>query len=484
MALPAADHPTDPPQDSARLALHLLNRLGYGPRPGDVARVQALGADQYIEQQLRGDSAEDSEAVRKQLAPLATLRMSQENLWVEYNLRLKPGMDMVTLKAEHNRGQQPLRDAELARLTRALDSPQQLNEVMADFWFNHFNVFQGKGIDYLLVGDYERSAIRPYALGHFRDLLGATARHPAMLYYLDNGHNTAPDLTHGSLINTGGKPRTPPGLNENYAREVMELHTLGADGGYTQKDVTELARILTGWTFLSGLDGAAGNGSFYFDASSHDKGSKLFLGHHFAADGEAEGERALDMLAASPATAHHISYQLAQYFVADEPPPALVNRLAQVYLKTRGDIREVLHTLFFSAEFRAPATIGSKFKTPYQYIVSMLRAADVSISGFKPVASALAQLDMPLYGCLTPDGYKNTESAWRNPDAMIHRVNLAVALGKGSMQSRSVSGPPDPGQLKATLDGLFSPATLKVYDSSPADLRAAVLLASPEFMRR
>jgi uncharacterized protein (DUF1800 family) len=487
-----------PLQDRPQLALHVLDRLGYGPRPGDVARVQALGMDHYIEQQLQGDKAPDSDAVRAQLAPLNTLRMNPETLWREYGPETvrAAGDDPVARKAAEEHSRIPLHQAEAARLIRALDSPQQLNEVMVDFWFNHFNVFQGKGIDHLLVGDYERNAIRPYALGHFRDLLGATAKHPAMLFYLDNAQSAAPHAPpRGRFFGLfGGKKKAPGGLNENYAREVMELHTLGVDGGYTQKDVTELARILTGWTFRRQSNRRMEGGVFIFDPNRHDDGDKLFLGQHFHGGGQAEGERALDMLANSPVTAHHLSFQIAQYFIADDPPPALVDQLAQVYLKARGDIREVLRALFFSAEFRAPENIGNKFKTPYQYVVSALRAADVHVSNFKPVTGALAQLGMPLFGCPTPDGYKNTEAAWRNPDAMIHRINLAVALGNGAARYRQPDetgkseradfAPPDPAQLQATLADLFSANTLAAYDAAPPKLRAAVLLGSPEFMRR
>jgi uncharacterized protein (DUF1800 family) len=494
-ALSAADDV--PPPGSAALALHVLNRLGYGPRPGDVARVQTMGVDRYIEQQLKGNTVPDSDSVRAQLAPLTTLRMDPETLWRDFGPETvrAAGDDSEAKKAAQERSRLPLREAEAARLIRAMDSPQQLNEVMADFWFNHFNVFAGKGIDHLLIGDYERDAIRPYALGRFRDLLGATAKHPAMLFYLDNAQSAAPHAPprRGFFAFFGARKQQPGGLNENYAREVMELHTLGVDGGYTQKDVTELARILTGWTFRRESRRGVEGGVFIFDPRRHDDGDKIFLGEQFHGDGQAEGERALDLLANSPVTAHHISYQLAQYFVADEPPPALIDHLAQAYLKTHGDIRQVLHALFFSAEFRAPENTGNKFKTPYQYVISALRAADVHVGNFKPVTGALTQLGMPLFGCPTPDGYKNTESAWRNPDAMVHRINLAVALGNGAARFRQSGdgepetridfAPPDPERIKATLPGLFSANTLAAYGDAPPRLRAALLLGSPEFMR-
>jgi len=366
---------------------------------------------------------------------------------------------------------------------------------MVDFWFNHFNVFSGKGLDHIWVGNYEENAIRPYALGHFRDLLGATAKHPAMLLYLDNAQSSAanappPRGFFGMFGNS--KKKQPTGLNENYAREVMELHTLGVDGGYTQKDVTELARILTGWTFQNRSNRRGEGGVFYFDPNRHDFGDKVFLGQTFHGDGVSEGERALDMLAESPVTAHHISQELAQYFVSDNPPASLVDHLSKVYEGTHGDIRAVLTALFASPEFRAPENSDVKFKTPYQYVISALRATGFDVLNFKPVTGALVQLGMPLYGCPTPDGYKNTQDAWLNPDAMVHRINLAVGIGRGAPKFRQAEGadaadnphlPPADGALVlSTLGNSFSAKTRAAYDSAPNNLRAAVLLGSPEFM--
>ncbi|MGH8457040.1 MAG: DUF1800 domain-containing protein [Stenotrophobium sp.] len=474
-------------------ALHVLNRLGYGPRPGDLDRVMAMGVDRYIAQQLSPDTIPQSPAVQQQLAALQTLALTPQQLFLDFGpptLRAA-GTDDAARKAAQEHSRIPVQQATAARLIRALESPRQLQEVMAEFWFNHFNVFEGKGLDHVYVGNYEQNAIRPYALGHFRDLLGATAKHPAMLFYLDNWQSTAP-----GFHPPHARKNAPTGLNENYAREVMELHTLGVDGGYTQKDVTELARILTGWTFLPRGNRRIEGGVFVFDARRHDFGDKTFLGRHFHGGGEEEGERALDMLAASPATAHHISYELAQFFVADNPPPALVGRLSKTFIDTHGDIREVLRTLFASAEFWAPENDGNKFKTPYQYVVSSLRALGYHVTNFKPAMGAVAQLGMPIYGCPTPDGYKNTEEAWMNPDAMIHRVNLAVSFVNGGARfSRAPDEdeqappkdkfvPPDPAVLLATLGNPFSLKTSEAYAAAPPRLRAALLLGSPEFMRR
>jgi uncharacterized protein (DUF1800 family) len=388
-----------------------------------------------------------------------------------------------------------VREATEARLLRAVAGKRRLQEVMTDFWFNHFNVFAGKGLDRLWVGAFEEQAIRPHALGRFRDLLGATAKHPAMLFYLDNWQNTAPG--------SPGARKKEQGLNENYAREVMELHTLGVDGGYTQEDVVALARIFTGWGLPQGLrlDRSEANG-FHFDARRHDNGTKIFLGHEIAAAGMAEGERALDILARSPRTAHHLAFELAQYFVDDRPDPALVDALAKVYLDSDGDIRTVLRALFASPQFRDSAGFDRKFKTPYEYVVSAIRLADVEVEDVRPMAGMLAQLGMPLYGCQTPDGYKNTRDAWLNADAMVRRLNFATALGAGRMR---IAGPtresPAPGQpaagmtdsgpqplnanrLVAALGGLLGAKTLTAVAAAPPQLKAGLVLGSPEFMKR
>jgi uncharacterized protein (DUF1800 family) len=400
-----------------------------------------------------------------------------------------------------------------ARLARAIDSPRQLQEVMVDFWFNHFNVYAGKGLDRALVGSYERDAIRPYVLGSFRDLLGATAKHPAMLFYLDNWLSTSSDFQPKQNRRNGplGQKAKASGLNENYARELMELHTLGVDGGYSQNDVTELARILTGWTFNQ-RDLVLNNRGFQFDESRHDNGIKQWLGRTIGAQGQQEGEVALDILAMHPSTARHLSVELAQYFVQDQPPPALVERMTRRYLDTGGNIREVLRTLFHSKEFMAQAGTGSKFKTPYQFVVSAARAGNVPFTNVRPFLGALNQLGMPLYGCQTPDGYKNTESAWLNPDALTRRIAFATALAsgrlplnkdmddgkgmgkkqlerqadgdqRGGMTAQTDIVPLDVDALLDTLGPTLSPRTRAIIDSNPVPLRAAMVLGSPDFMQ-
>ncbi len=503
------------PEQQAR---YVLDRLAYGPRPGDLDRVLAMGAEQYIDEQLAPERIAESPELRQRLDALATTRLSEAALFRDYGppARRAAGADEEARKRVEQAAHGVAEEAQKARLLRAIYSPAQLQEVMTDFWYNHFNVFREKGIEgQIWVGAYERDAIRPYALGHFRDLLGATAKHPAMLYYLDNWQSSVPRQDRNGDIKGG--------LNENYAREVMELHTLGVDGGYTQKDVTELARILTGWTYLP-RDLEAGTAQpFVFDPRRHDFGDKRFLGQRFSGaqgDGEEEGERALDLLARSPATATHIGYQLAQYFVADEPPPELVQRLARRFRETNGDIREVLRTLFHSREFWDAATGDGKFKTPYRYVVSAVRASGVDVINFKPLLGALHQFGMPLYGCQTPDGYKNTQSAWLNPDAMVYRLNFANALGNGNLPlyqepptpaamggdmlvsmpaiipaTAAAAGPapplappvkpppPDPMVLQATLGSPFSLRTTEALAQAPPRLRAGMILGSPEFMR-
>jgi uncharacterized protein (DUF1800 family) len=488
-------------------ALHVLNRLGYGPKPGDVRAVLDVGVASYIEAQLHPETISLPTSYAQRLDALNAQSLSAGASLAELNAARKAA------KQDDEAGKQQRREAfrrvteqtAAERLEQAIDSPRQLDEVMVDFWFNHFNVFAGKGLDRALVESYEREAIRPYALGRFRDLLGATARHPAMLFYLDNWLSVAPDYQPGAMRKNGPAAKAS-GLNENYARELMELHTLGVDGGYTQQDVTELARMLTGWTFNPRAM-ERGEAGFRFDMRRHDHGDKIWLGHHIASAGQDEGERALDILASHPATARHISYELAQYFVADQPPPALVDRLARRFLDTRGDIRAVLRTLFDSPEFWAPANVGSKFKTPYQYVVSAVRAGDLNVVNVRPLLGALSQLGMPLYGCQTPDGYKNTEQAWLNPDALTRRINFATMLASGRvpldrlpdteegvrMNKQSVhmerasdgraAAALNAGRLLDTLGSSISNHTRDAIAASPPALRAALVLGSPDFMR-
>jgi uncharacterized protein (DUF1800 family) len=498
---------------SDQQALLVLNRLAYGPKPGDIDRVKQLGVKQYIDEQLHPENIPLPPALNARLDGLDTANMTTGEVLRQFVELRKSAQTDDNAKQQQREfvGRVTEQTAE-ARLARAIDSPRQLQEVMVDFWFNHFNVYAGKGIDRALVGSYERDAIRPYVLGSFRDLLDATAKHPAMLFYLDNWLSTSDDFQPRPNRKGGalGQKAKASGLNENYARELMELHTLGVDGGYTQNDVTELARILTGWTFDQ-RDLVMNNRGFRFDAQRHDNGGKQWLGRTINAQGQQEGEIALDILAMHPSTARHLSFELAQYFVQDQPPPALVERLSRRYLDTNGNIREVLRTLFNSKEFMAQAGTGSKFKTPYQFVVSAARASDVQFTNVRPFLGALSQLGMPLYGCQTPDGYKNTESAWLNPDALTRRISFATALAAGRLplnkdvddgkamgkkqlehqasgdmqnnQRNNMSTPLDANALLTTLGPAISPQTRATIAANPAPLRAAMVLGSPDFMQ-
>lgn len=460
---------------SDRQIVHILDRLTFGPSPGDVAEVKSQGINGYIQSQLNPEKIVESPKVTQGLSQLKALNRTPAEIFREYNIvRGESSGRQMTETPRGRKYRQTMRDDAIrANLIRAIHSKKQLQEMMANFWFNHFNVFIQKGkFVQMWTGSYNEQAIRPHVFGRFRDLLGATAHHPAMLFYLDNWRNTDP--------NSQGARGQFQGLNENYARELLELHTLGVDGGYTQQDVVSLARILTGWGISN--NGAQGDGTgFYFNPKRHDFGDKVLLGTTIKGSGEGEVERALDLLARHPSTARHISYQLAQYFVADQPPSSLVDRLGQKFSQTDGNIRAVLETLFQSPEFLDPKYYDSKFKTPYEYVVSLLRAANISPPDLKQVAGNIAQMGMPIYGCITPDGYKNTRETWLSPDAMMRRVSLATSIGNGFLNNKQSV---DSNQLSQTLDNSFSSKTQEVVNSSPPRLKAGLMLGSPEMLNR
>jgi uncharacterized protein (DUF1800 family) len=496
--------------------IHVLNRLAFGPSPTDIEHIKSIGVDKYLQEQLSPKSIPLPQSLVDELEGLSTLRLSSPQLFVEYGPPSYRGLqkDKQAIQRARQRARVIVEEATEARLLRALQSPRQLEEVMVNFWFNHFNVFAQKGLDRLWIGSYEREAIRPYVLGRFRDLLGATAKHPAMLFYLDNWQNTAPD--------SPGARGNFKGLNENYARELMELHTLGVDGGYTQEDVITLARILTGWGFRraqqplqaratrsmqpQSAENFSINNGFYFDRNRHDFSTKTFLGRTIKGSGINEGEEALDILAQHPSTARHISYQLAQYFISDDPPKSLVDRLAREYLDTRGDIRSVLNTLFHSPEFWDERYFGKKFKTPYEYVISAVRASGIPVTNPRPLYGTMAQLGMPLYLCQTPDGYKNTQEAWLNPNAMTQRINFATALAAGRLplnqppvsavepmneaQRTTADNQPAriepvaPASLVKVIGVALSAETKATIENSHPQFRTPLILGSPEFMHR
>jgi uncharacterized protein (DUF1800 family) len=518
-------------------AIHALNRLAFGPRPGDVQRVNQIGVERYIREQLNPESIPEPHDLVRRVAALRTLHMTPVELFETFQLPVRRAKGNVEAqKAARRRSQVIMQQAVEARLMRAIHGPRQLQEVMTAFWFNHFNVFAGKGLCHLWVGAYEQEAIRPHTMANFRSLLGATAKHPAMLFYLDNWQNTGP--------NSPGRRGRFDGINENYAREVMELHTLGVNGGYTQADVIALAHILTGWGLMTlgalmrmrarrmaamgrrprrrwrrlPPPGHRDEYGFYFNPRRHDTADQVFLGRiYHGARGMAEGEAALDTLAYAPATARHLSFELARHFVADDPPPALVARMAERYEQTRGNIRDVLETLFFSAEFWDERCYGARFKTPYEYVISAVRLTGVNdITNYRPLFGTMALMGMAPYRHQTPDGYHDTQEAWLNPDAMMMRLSFATALGVGRlpllappfetvagarafraaykkngagasaamMHSRTFRRmePPHPAELEAALGGTFSANTRRAIEAGPARLRAALVLGSPEFM--
>ena len=478
--------------------IHLLNRLSLGIRPGEIEQVQQLGMDKYIQQQLNPDAIAEPAILTDRLSKLDTINLSPVELFQRYNPNRPVDIQSPLpndQKILRQQARQVTNQAIEARLWRSIYSQRQLNEVMVDFWYNHFNVHADKGIDKLWVGAYEQQAIRPYAMGKFRDLLGATARHPAMLFYLDNWRNSTP--------NPSKKGRSQ-GLNENYARELMELHTLGVDGGYKQDDVIALAKILTGWGFKQPGQKVPDGYSFQFNSDRHDFSNKTFLNQNIIGSGIGEGERALDLLSRHPSTARQISFKLAQYFVTDNPPKSLVDKLSKRFVASDGDIKLVLDTLFRSPEFWDPKYYGTKFKTPYQYAISSIRSTGTELSNPRVLNDFLKQQGMPLYGCPTPNGYKNTQEAWLNPDSLTRRINYATNLAKGklpiSASSTTVPNSPLPIQadlstlvpitvvdsvkLAATLGDNFSVQTQQSIAASNSDIRAALILGSPEFMRK
>lgn len=455
---------------------HLINRLSFGATPGQIQQIQQMGIDAYIKAQLQPQTISYPADLNERLKPLNTIvwqpgDVIQADKQVKEEMKRLGSDPKTRAKSQQNFYRKIAQQARRGRLLRAFASPRQLEEVMVDFWYNHFNVFLGKSaLTRQFFSSYEQHAIRPYALGKFRQLLGATAKHPAMLVYLDNWRNTAP----GS---PGAKGQFQ-GLNENYARELLELHTLGVNGGYTQKDIIELAKILTGWGLFRPLQKTSTKDGFYFEEARHDFSNKTFLGHSIKGSGIEEGEEALNILARHPSTAQHISYKLVQNFVSDNPPNSLVQKLAKTFLDSDGHIATVLQTLFKSDEFWQPNVYQTKFKTPYRYIVSVMRVSG-TVTNFDSLDGILNQLGMPLYGCPSPDGYKNIQSAWLNPDAMVRRSSLSVPLSGGLLQDgKSI----DVAFLIETLGNNLSPKTRSILEKSDPNLRGALILGSPEFM--
>jgi uncharacterized protein (DUF1800 family) len=576
--------------------VHALNRLGYGPRPGDVERVRQMGLGKWIDQQLHPESINDTPALTR-LVKFPTLLMSSTQLIAEFprpkqaakregvsveeyrkeqqeklsSLRQQTGGDQNAMPGQDNAQgadqagaaepagaggpgaaganpggafqnyeqiktpQRVVAELSMAKLDRAIYSERQLYEQMVDFWFNHFNVYAGKGADVWLLTAYERDAIRPNAMGKFRDLLEATAKSPAMLFYLDNWQSADPDAAAraqqerrrfggpvgpfgiGRFPQAGGNPnpqqqkQPPRGLNENYGRELMELHTLGVDTGYTQQDVIEVARSFTGWTMRA----PQRDPEFYFNERIHDPKPKMVLGQKIDAGGMKDGEEVLDLLARDPRTAQHLSLEIAQHFVSDKPPEALVSRMAQTYLATDGDIRAVLHTMIYSPEFWSQETYRAKIKTPFELVASAARAVGAQTDVPLAMVQWTNRIGEPLYMCQPPTGYSDKGETWVNTGALLNRMNYALALASNRLRGvRSdvpgllgTDGHTDSSEalnraIDALLSGQASQETRKVLEKQMSDPQvlqaslddpvreinvgviAGLVLGSPEFQRR
>ena len=402
---------------------------------GRIARILALQPEDRV-RQLQAMQPADFDSFVKSLKPA-----QRAALVAGMSPELKESVEDLAAPE-----QTVVKELFAERLARDIYSNAQLQEVMTDFWLNHFNIYLRKNeqMPYYLV-DYARETIRPNALGKFEDLLEAVAHSPAMLVYLDNAQSVGPDSPfayRASRVNgrrPAGKPHAPEGLNENYARELMELHTVGVNGGYTQADVTQVARVLTGWTVERPYMG----GDFQFDESRHEPGTKKVMGAKIKERGELEGRELLHMLAMRPATADFISRQLAIRFVSDEPPQALVDRMAKSYLASGGDIPSVLKTLFRSPEFWAASDGNVKVKTPLEYVVSAVRASNANVTNYEPLVNALKQMGMPLYGCVPPVGYKWDEADWVSTGALVDRMNFALSLAANRFQGITVGWAPE-----------------------------------------
>jgi uncharacterized protein (DUF1800 family) len=398
-------------------------------------------------------------------------------------------------------------DLKEGKVFRALYSNRQLEEVLVDFWFNHFNVFENKnvqiqpqGVVRMLLASYERDAIRPHVLGKFKDLLLATARHPAMLYYLDNWQSMSPNALDAFQVGPFAAgpnlaqqfSRQAHGLNENYGREVMELHTLGVDGGYTQADVIAVARCFTGWT----ISQPTTKPGFVFASFMHDTGEKVVLGHTIAAGGgEQDGLQAIDILARHPSTARFISRKLAERFVADEPPQSLVDRMAQTFTKTDGDLRAVLQTMFTSPEFFSEGAWDAKVKSPFEMVVSAVRAMGGEATDTFTLVQKIADLGEPLYGKLEPTGYPETGEGWLSTANLLGRMNFATTLASGQVPGVKVDGSRLEGKDAAAIarEVLGRPASDQTLEALAKGLEgkepmarmvASLVLSSPDFQRR
>jgi uncharacterized protein (DUF1800 family) len=501
----AAQQPLDHRELAAdQQVVHALNRLTFGPRPGDVQKVRAMGLDRWVELQLHPERIDDR-AIDQFLKRYSLLNQDQNDLLREFNFaqrerrqgrreagdsamrggRMDPALQQIGLKRR-----QVMTQLQSSRVARAVTGNRQLEEVMTDFWLNHFNVYAQKGPPqaYYLV-EYEQDVIRPRALGKFRDLLEAVAKSPAMLFYLDNARSmadsTRPRLTRRPIFNQ----RRNGGLNENYGRELLELHTMGVDGGYTQQDVINVARALTGWTIKPPATG----GGFIFRPEMHDAGEKIVLGHKLASGrGIDDGEDVLDIVSRHPSTARYIATKLARRFISDNPPRSVIDRASQVFLKTDGDIRETLRSIITSNEFYSQQAFRAKVKSPFEVVVSAMRAMNAEPDSTPRTAQMIAYLGQPIYGHQAPNGYPETGDAWMNTGAILNRINFGTAAAANRIPGARISAIPVLDTLQSAprarqvdavisllLGGSVSPDTRAVLMSGENPLQAKAESALP-----
>jgi len=556
--------------------MHALNRLGYGPRPGDVERIRAMGLDKWVEQQLHPESIDDS-ALDERLEQYSTLKMSSKKLLDDFpqpNQAVK--REGVTKDEYKEQMEQKRQDAlaqmlptgndnfdkanqqlakiqgpnrivaelSMAKLDRAVYSNRQLEAVMEDFWFNHFNVFANKGEDKWFVTSYVRDTIRPRTMGKFQDLLVATAQSPAMLFFLDNWMSadpvayqrmkaemearrrryqgifaggappqpgTFPGPSPVPVANTAPKKKDDRGLNENYGREVMELHTVGVDAGYTQEDVIAMAETLTGWT----VHEPRKDPEFFFDERIHAQGKKVVMGRTFNYGGIKDGEESLKFLANHPSTARFISTEMARHFVSDDPPQSLIERMTKNFESTNGDIRSLLKTMIYSPEFWSKDAYRAKVKTPYELVASTARALNADVPVMLPLTNWVGRMGEPLFLCQPPTGYSDKAETWVNTGALLNRLNFALSFAGDKMAGASVNlhdllGQPastDPNialarSIDIFLGGQIADSTRQTLEARLSDpqvlqaklddqvkqvnegLVAGLVLGAPEFQRR
>jgi uncharacterized protein (DUF1800 family) len=461
--------------------VHFLSRTSFGVKREDVQKVNRLGIPAYLEEQLHPERISDSLAEEK-LAGLKTMRLSSRELIELYPPpRQQAGQQEMMNQQQMQGPRTVILELQQARLLRSVYSQRQLYEIMVDFWSNHFNVFSAKGADRWLTTAYDRDTIRAHALGRFRDLLLATAQSPAMLFYLDNWLSADPNVPAARM---GGPNNRRRGLNENYARELMELHTLGVDGGYTQRDVQEVARCLTGWTIRQ----PRGEGSFYFEPRIHDTGEKIVLGNRIPAGGGVEdGLRIIELLAQHPSTARFVSLKLARRFIADDPPPSLVNKAAEAFSKSAGDIPTVLRVLIDSPEFYSPDSYQAKVKKPLEFVASALRTTGAEVQLSHQLLRYLGRMGEPLFLAQPPTGHPDVAASWTSPDMLLTRMNFATDLMTnripGSRIKLEALGDKDAFVRLIAPDSL-STATRSALAETEGSEAIALLMAAPEFQRR